>query len=470
MTGTRADERGIAVITAILVATVVFLLSATAVALSLHNQDASGMDRNRVTSVHGAEAGIDTVVAAMQSSVTATLPCSTTGSTTVTPKATYSVAITYYPTWPPSGAPLTCSPVYGLLSAPQGAVLESRSTTGRVTRTMESAVRLSPVYNGFSKAIFSDGTPSIANNVKVYGTLGGPADVYTNGSWNCANGVLVDGSVYAQGGASIGNSCTVNRDLWVANDVSMPNAGLVGNNLTSSRGSITLGAAATVVNRVTAAGTCTGCSTAHVNQTLVATNQSGLPLPPAITFPQLTYDEASWTAAGYAIVPFTDCTLARNFIVSGRTAGVRYVVRILSSCTLSFTNNTNVSLSNNLAIITDGSIEFLNKGTWSATSGAEYDLHFIVPYGTSCTSPTNNGHISKSNNTDFADLRYFVYTPCTVTFENNNDSSVGQVYGGTISLSNLMRLYFQPVGVPGFGNTVVTGYGAQPAYIREVAN
>src|SRR5439155_16198127 len=112
----------------------------------------------------------------------------------------------------------------------------------------------------------------------------------------------------------------------------------------------------------------------------------------------------------------------------------------------------------------------LNRGTWSADAGHEYDLHLIVPSGTSCTSPANNGHISKSNNTDFASLRYFVYSPCSVSFENNNDSSVGQVYGESITLSNLMRLYFEPVGVPGFGNNVVTGYGAQPAYIREVAS
>jgi len=53
------EERGIAMVTALLVSLVVLFLSIVVVALSLHNSTISSFDRKRIQAVDAAEAGID---------------------------------------------------------------------------------------------------------------------------------------------------------------------------------------------------------------------------------------------------------------------------------------------------------------------------------------------------------------------------------------------------------------------------
>jgi Tfp pilus assembly protein PilX len=54
----HADERGIAVITAMLVSVVVVILGITSVAVAIHNSEASSYDRRRVQGVAASEAGL----------------------------------------------------------------------------------------------------------------------------------------------------------------------------------------------------------------------------------------------------------------------------------------------------------------------------------------------------------------------------------------------------------------------------
>jgi Tfp pilus assembly protein PilX len=53
------EERGIAMITAMLVTFVVFLLSAVVIQQAIHNINGSAKDRNRLSAVSAAEAGLD---------------------------------------------------------------------------------------------------------------------------------------------------------------------------------------------------------------------------------------------------------------------------------------------------------------------------------------------------------------------------------------------------------------------------
>src|SRR5205807_250920 len=188
-----SDEHGIAMITAILVSGVVLTLSITATSLAIHNTNASGLDRKRVQVIATAEAGVDAAFSVLQTTPTAALPC-------------------------------------------------------QIQATLQGA---------FAQAIFSDQSPSTNNNLTVNGQNGDDATVYTNGSWTCANSMIVHGSMVAQGSVSMSNSCQVTRDVWAKQAVTMQNNTLVGHNVSSSRSSITLLNSAHILNNATAGTTIT---------------------------------------------------------------------------------------------------------------------------------------------------------------------------------------------------------------------
>ena len=69
------EERGIALVTAMMMTMVVLTLSVVMVNLAIHNSTSSAQDRARVQAVHAAEAGIDVVYSQMRQYGYASLPC-----------------------------------------------------------------------------------------------------------------------------------------------------------------------------------------------------------------------------------------------------------------------------------------------------------------------------------------------------------------------------------------------------------
>jgi len=59
LTRIRDEERGLAMVVALMVVFVVLLLSTVVAAQSIHNGNASGYDRRRLQSVGAAEAGLN---------------------------------------------------------------------------------------------------------------------------------------------------------------------------------------------------------------------------------------------------------------------------------------------------------------------------------------------------------------------------------------------------------------------------
>ncbi|HMC70444.1 MAG TPA: hypothetical protein VKJ07_14915, partial [Mycobacteriales bacterium] len=261
-----AGEQGFAMVTALLTVVVAALLGAVAFSLAVHNESASAYDRARVQAVHGAEAGVDATIASLSVSAASTLPCSASGSTTSTPHATWNVTIAYYATYPPSGTAMTCLPVGGVIGgAPAAAVMNSSGTVpvtgGSVRRTIQSQVRLTAVYGLFNKAIFSNSSPNLVNQLSLYGHNGNDADFYTNGSWACPNQTTVNGTVIAQGTIDISNSCAISQDAWANGAITMANTATVNNNVTSSTSSLSMINNSRVNKAVRVGTTCSGCTT-----------------------------------------------------------------------------------------------------------------------------------------------------------------------------------------------------------------
>jgi hypothetical protein len=314
------------------------------------------------------------------------------------------------------------------------------------------------------------------------------ADVYTNGDLNISSaGLHIYGSGYAQG--DIDFAGCVNGDLWAygyvhtgssyvgidCNDPSVTYPG--GGDITASTGDIQL--QATWASGVCTAGTtfttrgggarssrckATGPGPYTAAPDAIAYQPSGR--PPQIAMPEFTYNASDW--AGYTVNTYTSCTAARAFILSGTWTG-NQLVRIASTCRLQFANNSNVTLRGNLAIITDGSFETVNRNTWQSQAGSEYTLYIIRPYaaltcGTSTPSTLAPYDIRFSNNTTFANMKVFAYTPCAFLADNNSTVS-GQFVAGSVAVSNRLTLNFIPMTPPGF---VPTGYTVSPQYVREI--
>src|SRR5438067_10777148 len=101
MTRTRlrpAREDGFTMFTAVMLSAIVFVLALLAFQISQHNLASSGTDRNRLTAIDSAEAGIDYWYAQLATSAQTSLPgCSpVTQTLTDTPAGTFTVDV---PTW-----------------------------------------------------------------------------------------------------------------------------------------------------------------------------------------------------------------------------------------------------------------------------------------------------------------------------------------------------------------------------------
>jgi hypothetical protein len=224
--------------------------------------------------------------------------------------------------------------------------------------------------------------------------------------------------------------------------------------------------------------------------------------PPTPTFPHITYDDtvspntdANWRT-GCSSSPVVDCYYLKTFGTVGSTAtsgctqarsyiegsaasdfksgdnvpsaysGV--VVRILSKCNYTPSNNATISLKKDLAIITNGSITFGSQSTWTGVTSAR-KMFLEVPWPQSvCSSSSSSSDyhdVTVGNNTNFNSLvSVGLYTPCTAHMSNQN-AFYGQVVAGTVNIGNNWQMVYKPIVIPG---ALVTGFSESVAYIREI--
>ena len=495
----RRDERGIALISALLISMVLVAIAVSVVALAMHNTEQSSNDRKRLQAVNMAEAGLGATESLLQTTATANLPCNGDAvlhsTLPTTPSSEYTATIDYYPSYPPTGTPMTCANVRSSAVLPAAAQITSRGTAvilgqrGAVTRTMETLVRLRPIRAGFQQAIFADRDLTLFNNLNVTGNVGNDGDVYTNGSFACNNSSNIKGSLLVQGSITLGNTCTVAQDAWAKTSVTMTQQAAVGHDATASTtgSDISMSNSSTVTHNATAARNCNGCA-GRVGGAITPGHVSNP--PPRLDFPKVNYVQSCWAdpdscGTDVPIAPYTNFVTFNNCSTSGAgntqdtiDAGwaSRTVAVISPNCVLPWQNNTTVNVRNNLAIIAYGGLQTLNQTTFQGVGGS-YDLYLIVPWeattggnmtgGTpDCTGGAHD--ISIANNTNFVNLHVLVYSPCTVSYNNNNSGLGGQVLGGEVDINNLYNLSFFPLRIPGAGQIV--GYRVDIAYEREIVN
>jgi Tfp pilus assembly protein PilX len=463
------DERGMAMIVALMVSFAVLLLSTVVVAQSIHSLDSSGYDRKRLLAVNAAEAGTNDYYEFFQTNPLSVVKanCMTPRTGTITSEpltSTYTARVTFYNA---AGTAFGNCSTFTDVNLPATALINSVGVAGtgniQVARTFQTYVRLSPIRGGFDAAVLSNtGAVTFGNNFNIYGNNGNNGDVYVlSGNYTQTNTVVVRGNVYVpNGSATMSNSAQIQGSLWSNGSATVTT---VTGDVTSSTGNI---AGGTIGGNAKAAGTITG--------TVAGTrspNTAGIPTPPTQTFPQITFNSTDWTNAGYTINTYSGagaCTNARAFVEGSWTGN--YVVRITGATSCTYTNsvtNPTITLNGNLAIISDWAINISNQSNWNGATTTR-NLYFISTWASPLNCATANKNVSTGNNTNFNSLVHvFFYTPCTLTLANQN-AFEGQALGSPVNITNQFNMTYQQVLVPGQGT--VTGFQQDIAYTREVRN
>ena len=226
------EERGVAMVVALLVAMVVFMLSTVVIAQSIHSVDASGYDRQRLLSVNIAESGTNVWWAYLQTTAAASISCTAKTATVSSGPSNgqYSATATFYAA--DLTTTMTCP--FSSSSYPAYARIVSTGTiSGDTPRTMETLVKLTPVYSGFGSAIMSNAATTFSNNFDVYGQAGNDGDVYVlNGNLSISNSPEIRGNVYVPyGGVTQFNGSTIYGNLLARDSITINNPAVVKGNV-----------------------------------------------------------------------------------------------------------------------------------------------------------------------------------------------------------------------------------------------
>ena len=517
----RDQERGAALIVALLVTFVVLLLSLFVVQLSLHNTTASSYDRMRVQSLTAAEAGVNDFFNVLLRTAPQYLPCNSpgiglhpgpvTGSVQIFPgTASYTVEANYFDA---STQPLGCAQL-GQDKVPAAVSITSTGTTnGRVPRKMQAYANLIKQRSGgFNAAIVADKGLCLSGNFTLTDAQGQSfaADIYLNSGNLCfgvqsAGNSTVGGKIYVHdGSASFGGNLTIRNDVWAWGAVALQNT------QTTVQGAVTTSSALASISgdgeidaNAKAGSTIvcssksnpailSSCTSVSNNKDLVIKGQSVLrdspqdAHPPTATVPPVCWQptwldcqatESQWINAGYTIVTTNTCLDAQNYL-KNLTVTANTVLRV-TYCNDLVIDQTTVNMGGNLAIFTDGRILLNSKNTFTKTGG-DGNLFFISGYRpnvtpTSCPTPaqtyypTTSYDIRFNNNPDYVNLKVSFYTPGAIIFNNQTKSNgfTGQILGGQVCSSNNFAMSYTSVPAPGV--SPISGFGQDVLWVREIA-
>lgn len=461
------EERGVAMITAVLISVAVLLLGIVAVGLATHDATQSARNRERVQSIAAAEAGIDFYLSDLVNANVNDVICGQIDRTlTFSPGSRFRVQATFEDA---SGDPIACSG-NSLAGQPARVVVRSLGTAvgDDPARTMEAVVTLDPLAESplLPFAIFAEGGINLDSNTQIIGNAGNDADIYSNGDINLDSNTTVSGSVFSRGSVHLDSRSEVKVDVHAGNDTTSDTNDITLDSRSIVRGNaiaendISLASNSRIFGSARAGGSISGGQ--------VSGSQTEGPPPPAPpaeqSFPPLSFDEAAWQAAGYTVNSYTSCSAAKSFVdqlSAGDVTVQPYVVRITDDCVLSWTN-VDVNVRDELAIITDGGVS-LGGNVRVEPVGGPHDLFFILGVD-DAVAPCDftmsvNARIQPGLNT-------FVHTPCTFELLSNTTISDGQFFGGTVSFnSNSAFLNYKPVPLPGH---TPPGWTVVETYRREV--
>jgi len=459
------------------------------------NTSDAAFRRQSSQALYAAEGGLDLAYAVIgQTTNTSGLPCGsgalTRSFSTEPVGSSVSVEVTYYDTFPVTDGALNCSSVLNGTVVPLAAEIMAQGTSHDASQYMEALVKLSTSTTGsvFDQALFSQATMTGSNNPTIYGHNGNDGNIYSNANINCGNNFVDQGSVVAQGSFTGTNNCTVDANVTAVGNITLSNNASIGGNAAStgstgcsSAGSITMSNNAQVSQSAYAYCTISLSNNAKVVQNQVQ-HDTTLANPRVESFPTVPEPNGSndggaqsaWKAAGYSVVTNNTCSGAQS--VYNAIPGFTVPTVVMTTCKLTWSNNSSISLQTNVGIFSTAGFSMSNNTSWQSNNSTTRLLYLMVPSvvsGTATTCSSGSPGISLSNNTSFSStVDVLFYTPCTITISNNT-TGWGQVYGGVVSVQNNFTSHFVPLPtVPGAsgGGSVNGPLNVAIVYERQVSS
>lgn len=450
---TGRDERGAALLTAILITVFVFSAVMAIAGSSLLSVQITSNSRGSLKAFTAAEAGRDVAAVGLTRGA-----CTRTATTTTEPRYTYRV-YNYRSRNGETPTGLNNRTAYGCPSVfSTHAIVVSTGFDGKGSqKTVTSVYRWHPTGSSPLNASIASGSDLPLSNTAVLLPEGSttPGDVVVStGSFRCLGSqTKVMGSVYVlQGNADLGGCSTINGNV---------SAG-VGTDQYGNQvgGNVTFGGSGRVVDgNVCAMRSIQHMKTGQVGGT-VRQYQASCP----------GLDNAAWQdynppMDGAEVLTGTQCTRISQIaaaavtpvILDARQCGIDVVV-------------TSAVLQTDVTIVARSFK--VNNAQFTSADGLGYMFNLISPDYFK-TTPSQRHCSTSQSSSSFQQLNMrppmmgLIYTPCTITHVTGTWS--GQVYGGAVQ-SNFAagEIYYIPTPAPGVGVDGVVGYAIPvPVYQAE---
>lgn len=493
----RADgERGNAMIAVIGLLAVTSIITMTVTGATVQALGFTSLTRAGVQSNAAAEAGVDAMLAALfaddcpasgqleatQGSVDPAL----TGPAAEAPffEATVAYRISTAAAWT-SGCPIDAATQIRIQStgfaADQG-VAESASagdaSAVQAVYTWRPGANTAAVTGA---AVFSYGTPGLANSLELLSFNGNQANVIVaEGNIVCSNSVYVQGDIVAaNGNIQLDNTCSAGGNVWASGTVTLQGNKTIGGDVIAAGTGLTrIDPSTTIGGGVYARGEidswgqrCTSgatgwdaagdaCSVArNTGADPVFYNRADVVAPTRPPWVDVNFVAADWQSRGWNVITYSGpCNIDNNGVKNNAvTAFSSYTtptvidMRGCSSMTISTSAKLNVSMKTDLTFILPRTA---NIEDFTATSSTNIDraLRFITPDTVADGVPTTTGcgRIDINNQNELAaPIAVMVYSPCPI-YNSNKLTWRGQYYGSQVFFSNNSELTYVPIGIPGF--------------------
>ncbi len=467
----RRDERGIALITVIMVSFIGAMFTASMMFVAFHNQTSSARNRSWGQALHVAESGLHQAIASLQNT-SGVVPSGTVSATTA--EGTYQYRVTALPR-----------------NRYQIDAVGSVGAAGALQGTRRLRVTMAPPVS-FRYALFSLSDVTTKNNNQVCG------DIYANTYVEVYNGDSVlastnascpsggiggSGSVTAATGyISMSNNSTIEGDAWSGGydssnyGIGMSNGASVGGNAKSSSSTpgcaddagharYKIGGSGTVVGSATAWGTITsavsGTSSPNTCTAAAATK----------TIPAFTFNAANYPAGTVHTYAFpADYAAFNTYMAANKTnlSGTFYITGGGSAYPVNLDGST---VTGDLTVIaTDSPIDATASGM--GASGATDKIVVLASWyaapASGCTTTggnpedcaigfKNNFSMPSSGLSDGNNTAVLMYAPNgPVAFKNNADFH-GAVFANNIQVKNNMNVTYDARldQIVGFGDATL---------------
>ena len=494
--GRAEGDRGNAMIAVIGLLAVTSIITMTVTSATVQAAGFTSLSRAGVQSNAAAEAGVDAMLAALfadncpaSGELTATqgsVDPALSGAAANAPffEATIAYRISTAAAWT-GGCPLEAATQIRIQSvgfaADEGV---AASASGRDSSAVQAIYTWQPGANSAAvtgAAVFSYGTPGLANSLELLSFNGNQANVIVaEGNIVCSNSVYVQGDIVAaNGNIQLDNTCSAGGKVWASGTVTLQGNKTIGGDVIAAGTGLTridpstkIGGGVYARGEIDSWGQrCTtgatgwdaagdACSVArNTGANPVFYNRTDVVAPTRPAWVDVNYVATDWQSRGWTTRTWTGpCTIDNNTVrnsavtaISGYTTPTVIDMRGCSSFTISSSSKWKLTMRTDITFILPRTANIEDFTAVSSTS-VDRALRFITPDTVADGRPTTTGcgRIDINNQNELeAPIAVIVYSPCPV-YNSNQLTWRGQYYASQVFFSNNSELTYVPIGIPGF--------------------